>query len=82
MRKILLLLVTVLGTLVASAQEVAKSNQSESNYEELSARLSKQEKRLATLEKVRQYAKLSGFMQAQYDWTEDTEGNEKTGTST
>lgn len=65
----------------ASAQEATKSTQNELSTTELSTRLEKQEKRLAVLEKVRQYVKLSAFMQGQYDWLSDTEGNEPTGTS-
>ena len=65
----------------ASAQEATKSTQNELSTTELSTRLEKQEKRLAILEKVRQYVKLSAFMQGQYDWLSDTEGNEPTGTS-
>ena len=80
MKKILLMLIAVLGTLVASAQDAPKSVKSETN-EDLAIRLEKQEKRVAALEKVRQYVKLSAFMQAQYDWTSDNDGDDKTGVS-
>ena len=81
MRKILLIAVVLFSSFAASAQEAPKSTQSENNNTELSTRLEKQEKRLAVLEKVRQYVKLSAFMQGQYDWLSDTEGNDKVGTS-
>ncbi len=81
MRKFLLTAAVLVCSFAASAQETTKSTQSEQNTTELSTRLEKQEKRLAVLEKVRQYVKLSAFMQAQYDWLSDNEGNEKTGTS-
>jgi hypothetical protein len=81
MKKILLTLAVLCSTFAASAQEAAKSSANEQGITELSTRLEKQEKRLAVLEKVRQYVKLSAFMQAQYDWLSDTDGNEKTGTS-
>ena len=81
MKKILLIAVTLFGSLAVSAQEAPKSTQNEQNTTELSTRLEKQEKRLATLEKVRQYVKLSAFMQAQYDWIDTDEAGSTTGTS-
>ncbi len=41
----------------------------------------KLEKRVARLEKIRQYVKLSGFIQGEYDWLDDREGSQSTGTS-
>ena len=73
--------IIVLVALFVGASVSAQENATKS-AESVDAKLEKIEKRTAALEKVRQYAKLSGFMQAQYDWTADTEGNEKTGTST
>ena len=81
MRKILLIAVVLFSSLAASAQEAVKSTQNGLNTTELSTRLEKQEKRLATLEKVRQYVKLSAFMQGQYDWIDTDEAGSTTGTS-
>ena len=81
MKRFLLIAVVLFSSFAASAQETPKSTQNEQSTTELSTRLEKQEKRLAILEKVRQYVKLSAFMQGQYDWLSDTEGNEPTGTS-
>jgi hypothetical protein len=81
MKRFLLTVAVLFSSFAALAQEMAKSTQNEQNTTELSTRLEKQEKRLAALEKVRQYVKLSAFMQAQYDWLSDTNGNDKTGTS-
>ena len=79
MKRILSIALAVLAFATVSAQEVASTNNLEAKVAELDARLAKNEKRAATLEKVRQYAKLSGFMQGEYDWTYDNEN--KTGTS-
>ena len=81
MKKLLLMTAVLFCSFAAPAQEATKSTQNELSTTELSTRLEKQEKRLAVLEKVRQYVKLSAFMQGQYDWLSDTEGNEPTGTS-
>ena len=73
MKRIFLLAVTLtLGFAVAvSAQEVK-----EATAESLEARVAKNEKRTARLEKLKQYASLSGFIQAEYDWLDDgTNGN-------
>ena len=42
----------------------------------------KRERRLARLEKVKQYIKISGFIQGAYDWQDDREGSDATGVST
>ena len=60
-----------------SAQESTKSSSTES----IEARLAKIEKRNATLDKLRQYFKISGFIQGEYDWTDDREGHLSTGMS-
>lgn len=73
MKKILLLAITLtLGYAVAvSAQEVK-----DTTTESLEDRMTKNEKRTARLEKLKQYASLSGFIQAEYDWLDDgTNGN-------
>lgn len=73
MKKILLLAITLtLGHAVAvSAQEVK-----DTATESLEDRMTKNEKRTARLEKLKQYASLSGFIQAEYDWLDDgTNGN-------
>ena len=59
-----------------SAQEAEKSG-----VDSLNVRLSKIEKRTAVLEKVRQYVKLSAFMQGEYDWIDSGKEGETTGTS-
>ena len=59
-----------------SAQEAEKSG-----ADSLNVRLSKIEKRTAVLEKVRQYVKLSAFMQGEYDWIDSGKDGETTGTS-
>ena len=73
MKKILLLAITLtFGYAVAvSAQEVK-----DTATESLEDRMTKNEKRTARLEKLKQYASLSGFIQAEYDWLDDgTNGN-------
>ena len=73
MKRILLLAITLtLGYAVAvSAQEVK-----DTATESLEDRMTKNEKRTARLEKLKQYASLSGFIQAEYDWLDDgTNGN-------
>lgn len=73
MKKILLLAITLtFGYAVAvSAQEVK-----DTTTESLEDRMTKNEKRTARLEKLKQYASLSGFIQAEYDWLDDgTNGN-------
>ncbi|MBQ3026745.1 MAG: hypothetical protein IJD27_04340 [Alistipes sp.] len=73
MKKILLLAITLtLGYAVAvSAQEVK-----DTTTESLEDRMTNNEKRTARLEKLKQYASLSGFIQAEYDWLDDgTNGN-------
>ena len=79
MKRFLMIVVALMVAFAASAQETASE---QTSLSELSTRLKKNEKRVAALEKLRKYVKLSAFMQAQYDWTEDTKGNEKTGAST
>ena len=79
MKRFLMIVVALMVAFAVSAQETASE---QTSLSELSTRLKKNEKRVAALEKLRKYAKLSAFMQAQYDWTEDTKGNEKTGAST
>lgn len=73
MKRIFLLAITLtLGYAVAvSAQEVK-----DTATESLEDRMTKNEKRTARLEKLKQYASLSGFIQAEYDWLDDgTNGN-------
>lgn len=60
-----------------SAQESTKSTSTES----IEARLAKIEKRNSTRDKLRQYIKISGFIQGEYDWTDDREGHLSTGMS-
>lgn len=79
MKRILSIALAVFALTTVSAQEVATTSNLEAKVAELETRIAKNEKRAATLEKVRQYAKLSAFMQGEYDWTYDNEN--KTGTS-
>ncbi len=73
MKRILLLAITLtLGYVVAVAAQEVKDTATES----LEDRMTKNEKRTARLEKLKQYASLSGFIQAEYDWLDDgTNGN-------
>ena len=71
---ILVLAVLFVGATV-SAQELATPTES------VEARLTKVEKRAATLEKLSQYIKVTGFIQGEYDWVDDREGNNPVGTS-
>lgn len=81
MRRFLLIVAALIIAFTASAQETKSIGQNESNISEISTRLEKSEKRLATLEKVRQYVKLSGFIQGEYDWIDNSADKGKTGTS-
>lgn len=81
MKRFYILACMLLGAVVSlSAQEVAATAVTET--ESIEARTAKNEKRIAALEKVRQYVSLSGFMQAQYDWIDTDEPGKTTGTST
>lgn len=79
MKRILFIALALLAFTAVSAQDATTSSNLDTKVAELDARLAKNEKRTAALEKVRQYAKLSAFMQGEYDWTYDNEN--KTGTS-
>ena len=78
MRRFLIICAALVASLCVSAQEAKTAT-----TETIEARVAKSEKRLAALEKVRQYAKLSAFMQGEYDyeWLSQTDSKEKTGTS-
>lgn len=54
----------------APAQSEVQTAPATDKIAELEARLTKAEKRAATWEKVKQYIKISGFVQAAYDWTD------------
>ena len=81
MKRILLIAFALFALVAVSAQEVATTNSLDTKVAELDARLAKSEKRVVALEKVRQYAKLSAFMQGEYDWTDDENDKGKTGSS-
>ena len=86
MRRFLIVSIAILASLAASAQESAtavKVDESSAavTLKSTEARIEKNEKRIAALEKIRQYAKLSGFMQGEYDWISDGNEKGKTGTS-
>ena len=89
MRRFFIISVALLASLVASAQETNVATVVEQNgttsidtqIKALDVRAKKSEKRLAALEKVRQYAKVSAFMQGEYDWVSDANDKGKTGTS-
>ena len=75
MKRFYILVLSVLSVVASvSAQDVAQK-------ESVEAQIANVEKRTATLEKFRQYFKISGFMQGEYDWTDDREGNHSTGMS-
>ena len=76
MKRLFIFTVLLLGALSLSAQEVATTQ-----TDSVEAQIAKVEKRTASLEKFRQYFKISGFMQGEYDWTDDREGNHSTGIS-
>ena len=68
MKRILLFAIALTLGAAVSAQEATN--------ESLEDRMTKNEKRTARLEKLKQYASLSGFIQAEYDWLDDgTNGN-------
>ena len=81
MRRVLLIGAALIIAFTASAQETKSVDQNEKNTSEISTRLEKSEKRLAVLEKVRQYVKFSGFIQGEYDWIDNSADKGKTGTS-
>ena len=76
-RFIIICIAFVLGA-VATVSAEGVADKSDATLEE---RVAKNEKRLATLEKLRQYFKISGFIQGEYDWTDDREGHLSTGMS-
>lgn len=76
MKRVILLAVILVFGVAVSAQEVK-----EVATESIEARLAKTEKRTAALEKIKQYVTLSGFIQGEYDWLDDREGHNSTGTS-
>ena len=76
MKRVILLVVLVFGIATTlSAQEVK-----EVATESIEARLAKNEKRTATLEKFRQYFKITGFIQGMYEW-HDADAEHSTSTS-
>ena len=77
MKRFLILFAVLAVGATVSAQEVVKSD----NTASLEERIAKNEKRTAFLEKARQYVKLSGFIQGEYDWLDDREGSQATGSS-
>lgn len=60
---------------------VANVSAQEVTAESIEARLTKNEKRTARLEKLKQYVTLSGFIQGEYDWIDDGTSEHSTGTS-
>ena len=89
MRRFLIIGIALLASVVASAQEkgvatVTGQNEASSMDAQIKAleiRAKKSEKRRATLEKLHQYAKVTAFMQGEYDWVSDADDKGKTGTS-
>lgn len=63
-----------------SAQEVATTSTTTST-ESFETRLTKTEKRVNAWAKFSQYFKITGFIQGEYDWLDDRNGNNSTGTS-
>ena len=64
----ILILVALLVGASVSAQEVAPK-------ESVDTKLEKLEKRTATLEKLRQYLRVSGFIQTLYEWHDADKNN-------
>ena len=81
MKRILFVAIALLTFSALSAQEVVSNTNIEKQISEIDARLAKNEKRTATLEKVKQYLNIKAFMQGEYDWLDDRKGNASTGTS-
>lgn len=76
MKRVILLAIVLVFGVAVSAQEVK-----EVATESIEARLAKNEKRTARLEKLKQYASLSAFFQAEYDWLDDGTNGNTTNTS-
>ena len=74
MKRILYVLVALLICSVASAQEATTKGNFSDKVAELEARLAKNEARVASWEKAKQYFKITGFMQSQYEWKADGNG--------
>ena len=66
----------------AATQEEARKSSLDEKIAKLETRLKKNEKRAAAWEAFRKYAKLSAFIQGQYDWVEERDGKEHGGSST
>ena len=71
----ILILVALLVGASVSAQEATKK---EAEKESTEVRLAKLEKRIATREKLRQYFKVSGFIQGMYEWHDAIDKNNTT----
>lgn len=73
MRKVfaLLALLTLCGTAAAQSADTASYAALSTKVEALEARLAKAEKRANAWEKSKQYFKITGFVQAGYDWHDD-----------
>ncbi len=78
MKRFIIVGVVLILSVVATASAEGVADKDNATIE---ARVAKNEKRLATLDKLRQYFKISGFIQGQYDWLDDREGHDATGSS-
>ena len=81
MKRILFVALALISFSALSAQEVASNTTIENQISEIDARLAKNEKRTALLEKAKQYFKITGFVQGEYDWLDDRKGHASTGSS-
>ncbi len=73
--------VLICAVLLAGGSLFAQEVEKKCDTDSVKVRLTKVEKRAAALEKLRQYVKLSAFMQGEYDWVDSDNADDKTGTS-
>ena len=81
MKRFYILVCALLAAATLSAQEVGTTTDKSATLESLDARLTKSEKRIATLGKLEQYLKVTAFFQGQYEW-HDADSDHSTGVST
>jgi hypothetical protein len=77
-----LLVIVSLSITKVSAQEGLISEVIDNKIATLNQQLDAQDKRIQRLEKLKQYFKVTGFIQGAYDWNDDREGDNPVGTST
>ena len=77
-----LLVIVSLSITKVSAQEGLISEAIDNKIASLKEQVDAQDKRIDKLEKLKQYFKVTGFIQGAYDWNDDREGDNPVGTST